>query len=140
MGKDVVQPPSKFGNRLLRKPPKGTRNSKIDVGAVGSIKHKFESEIGENEKAVLKGELYDPIGYDSMCKVLDGEYREPDGFPVVRITKQLGEIGKVIYRELELGVRNPEGVWDWSGGKKGLKSRGRVLYSREMYFISTIAV
>ena len=134
MGKDVVQPPSKFGNRLLRKPPKGTRNSKIDVGAVGSIKHKFESEIGENEKAVLKGELYDPIGYDSMCKVLDGEYREPDGSPIVRIAKQLGGAGEVITRELEVWARNPEVVWDWLGRqRRDLKTTGSLLASRETY-------
>ena len=42
--------------------------------------------------------------------------------------------GGIIYRELELGVRNPEGVWDWLGKKRGgLKSMGRHLTNREVY-------
>ena len=61
---------------------------------------------------------YDIIGFGWMCKVLGGKYREPDGVPIVRIIMQLGDIAEVIYRELELGVRNPEGVWDWIGKKR----------------------
>ena len=44
-------------------------------------------------------------------------YQEPTGAPIARIAKQLNEAGEVIYRELGVGVRTPEGVWDWLGGK-----------------------
>ena len=92
------------------------------------------SGIEENEKAILRGELYDPIGYDWMFKILRGLYREPDGPPIVRIMKQLGEIGGVITRELEVWVRNPGGVWDWIVKKRrDHKSTGRLLTSRDMY-------
>ena len=47
-----------------------------------------------------------------------GKYREPEGAPIVRIMEQLGEMGGIITRELELGVRNPERGWDWLGKKR----------------------
>ena len=63
-----------------------------------------------------------------------GRYREPGGAPIVRIMKQLGGTGGVITRELEVGVRNPEGACDWVGKKRrDLKSTGRLLTSRDMY-------
>ena len=47
---------------------------------------------------------------------------------------QLGGIGKVIYHELGPRVRNPEGVWDWIGGKRrALKAMCRHLANREVY-------
>ena len=63
-----------------------------------------------------------------------GKYREPGGSPIVRIAKQLSGMARVIHRELELGVRNPEGDWDWLGKtRRDLKSMGRFLTNREIY-------
>ena len=54
--------------------------------------------------------------------------------PIVRIVGKLCGLGKVIYRELELWARNPEGVWDWLGKRRGdLKTMGRHLTNREIY-------
>ena len=66
--------------------------------------------------------------------VLGWKYRDADGVPIVRPAKQLGEMGKVIYRELEKGVRRPEGARGWSvGGRRGIKAPGRFLTNRELY-------
>ena len=63
-----------------------------------------------------------------------GKYRAQEGAPIVRSAKQLGDIWKVIYRELELGARNPEGVWDWIGKKRrDIRTPARFLDNREMY-------
>ena len=78
--------------------------------------------------------MYDPVGYAWMFKGLRGKYREPEGAPIVRIAKQLIETKRVIQRELELWVRNPEGVCDWLGRERGdIKSTVRLLTNREMY-------
>ena len=114
---------------------KGWETAKIDVGAGGFLKHKGSSEIEDNEKAILRGASYEPIGYEWMFRILKSEYQEPDGAPIVRPARQLGEMGKAVTRELEAGVRNPEGVWGWLGKKRrGLRSLGINLASREMYF------
>ena len=95
---------------------------------------KAKSEIGENGKSILKGELYEHVGYDWAFQILRGGYREPEGSPIIRIAKQLSGDGGVITRELELWVRNPEGVCDWLGRRRrDLKALGRLLTSREMY-------
>ena len=47
---------------------------------------------------------------------------------------QLEDINQVIYRELDEGVQDPEGVWDWLSKKRGdLQSLGRGLANREIY-------
>ena len=62
-----------------------------------------------------------------------GKYREPEGSHIVRIAKRSGEAGRVITRELELGVRNPEGAWVWlCGERRELKPLGRFVTNREM--------
>ena len=48
------------------------KTSKIDVSTRGFLKSKAKSEIGENEKSILKGELYAPIGYDWAFQILGG--------------------------------------------------------------------
>ena len=70
----------------------------------------MESEIGENEKAILKCEERDPFGYEWMFNVLRGKCRKPEGAPIVRIAKQLSEIERVIHPEFGLWMRNPAGV------------------------------
>ena len=47
-------------------------NIKIDVSACGFLKHKGGSEIGENEKEILKGEEYYAVGYEWAINVLRG--------------------------------------------------------------------
>ena len=47
---------------------------------------------------------------------------------------QLGTIDKVIYHELEQGVRNPEGVWGWLRKERNdLNSSGRRVTNRAIY-------
>ena len=59
------------------------------------------------------------------------KYQEPVGPTVVRIMKQLSEIEGIIFLELWVGVRNPEGVWGRLGGDS--KISGIYLTSREMF-------
>ena len=95
---------------------------------------KLKAKVGENERAILNGVNCDPVNYDWVFNVLRGKYREPAGVPIVRIAGKLGGIEKVIYRELEPWVRNPEGVWGWIGKKRSdLKTSGRHLANREVY-------
>ena len=69
-----------------------------------------------------------------MFNVSWDKFREPDGVPIVRIMAQLGGIVKVIYRELEPWVRNPEGVWGWIRKKRArLKAMGGDLTNRAVY-------
>ena len=68
------------------------------------------SKAGGNEKSILRGVDLGPIIYEWAIMVVWEKYREPDGAPIARIVKKLGEMGKVIYLGLELVVRNPEGV------------------------------
>ena len=97
----------------------------------------MSSKIEDNEEAILRGESYEPIGYERMFMILKSKYQEPDGAPIVRPKRQLGEIGKAIARELEVGVRNPVGVWDLLGGKRMESgSPGSNLACREMYIYS----
>ena len=60
--------------------------------------------------------------------------QEPVGAPIARIAKQLNELETIIFRELWVGVRNPEGVWDWLVKKRReLKSLGMPRANREMF-------
>ena len=92
------------------------------------------SGIDDSEKAIPKGELYGPVGCEWAFNILSGKYLDPGGSHIVRIAKQLGEMGRVITRELELEARNPAGAWDWLCKKRrDLKATGRLLTNREMY-------
>ena len=62
---------------------KDRKSSKMDVESGGFLKHKAMSRIDEAEKSILRGELYDPFGYDWAFKISRGQYREPDGGPIV---------------------------------------------------------
>ena len=113
---------------------KGRKTAKIDVEAGGFLKHKASSKIEDNEKESLRGESYEPIGYGWMFRILKSKYQEPNGAPIARLTRQLGEMGNAITRELEVGVRNPECVGYWICKKRReLESTGSNLASREMY-------
>ena len=98
-----------FGLDYVVNNPMGRATSKIDVCAGGFLKHKAESEIGENEKAISKGEEYDSVGCEWTFEVLRGKCRGPGGAPIVRIAKHLCGVGSVLHRELRSGVRNPSG-------------------------------
>ena len=76
MVNDVVKPPSKFGRRLLQNNLEGRETSKIDVEAGGFLNHKAKSKIDGNGQAILKCELYGPIGYDWMFQILGGRNTE----------------------------------------------------------------
>ena len=64
----------------------------------------------ENGKSILKGGIR-PRRLWADVQSFRGEYREPDGVPIVRIAKQLGDIDKVIYRELEVGCEIRKVIW-----------------------------
>ena len=93
--------PSNLGIDYFVNNLKGLETSKIDVEAGGLLKNKAKSKIDENETAILKGELEEPVGYDWAFQILREKRREPEGAPIVRIVKQLGEMERVITRELE---------------------------------------
>ena len=78
----------------------GSKTSNIDTNAGGFRKRKVKAKVGENEKAILKGENYGPVGYEWAFKVLGGKSRDPGGVSIVRIAGQFSGIGKFIYREL----------------------------------------
>ena len=69
-----------------------------------------------------------------MFMILKDRHYEPAGRPITRITNQLGNLDDVIWKELGLGVRTPEGVRDWLVRKRReLKNRGRILTNGEMF-------
>ena len=92
------------------------KNSPMGKNAGGFLKQKVELEMEENEKALLEGNDFEPISYEWVFMIFKAKYREQEGVPIVRIMCQLSAIGTAIYRELEPGVRNPEGVWGWLRG------------------------
>ena len=51
---------------------KGDTASRTDMAAGGFLNHKAKSKFGENGKSILKGELYGPVGYPWVFKVLRG--------------------------------------------------------------------
>ena len=64
--------PVMLGIDYFVKKANGRETSKIDFEAGGFLKNKAKSEIEENEKWILSGELYDPIGYGWMFTVFKG--------------------------------------------------------------------
>ena len=58
------------------------------------LKHKVSAKIEDNEQSILKGATYEPIDYEWMFRTLRSKYQDPDGAPIVRPTKQLGEMEK----------------------------------------------
>ena len=72
----------------------------------------------ENGEALLDGKDFAPISYAWMFGIFRYKYQGTEGGPIVRIVWEFRGIGEVIYRGLESGVRNPEGVWGWLGEKK----------------------
>ena len=68
-------------------------------------------KIGENEKALLEGNDFEPISYEWMFVIWRSKYHEPEGVRIFRIMSQLSSIDSVSYSESEQGVRNPEGIW-----------------------------
>ena len=84
-------------------------------------------DIGESENALLGGNGLAPISYEWAFRILKGNYQEQEGAPIVRIKSQLSSIDRAIYIELEQGVRNPEGIWDFlvEGGNDIEESVGK---------------
>ena len=69
-----------------------------------------------------------------MFSTLMARHYEPAGQPITRITNQLGDLNSIIWKELGIGVRTPEGVWDWMGRKRReLGCLGRDLANREIF-------
>ena len=57
---------------------------------------------------------------------LRARHYEPAGVTIARITGQLRDLNNIIWRDLGLGIRTPDGVWDWLGRKRReLGSSGR---------------
>ena len=69
-----------------------------------------------------------------MFAILKAKYQEQGGVPIVRIMSQLSSIDRVSYSELEQGVRNPEGIWDWLlRNRNDPRSSRGCLTNREIY-------
>ena len=86
--------------------------ARTDFEASSFPARKLKSKSDENEAAIKNGVDYEPIGCEWMFGVLKARYREPAGRPIVRITKQLGEMETVIIRELGVGceIRKVSGI------------------------------
>ena len=74
--------------------------SRTDVLGGCFIKRKLKSKIDAIEEAMGKGDVYEPVDYVWMFKILSSKYQEPVGAPVVRVMQQLSKIEGIIFREL----------------------------------------
>ena len=79
------------------------------------MEYKSKSIIGENEEAIRQEKDFEPIATEWMFSTLRSRHYEPAGQPITRITNQLRDLNGIIRKELGLGVRTPDGVWDWLG-------------------------
>ena len=84
-----------------------------DKEAIGYSKRKLKSKSDENEADIKNEGIYEHIDYECMSKVFKSRYKETVGSPIARIATQLNESGGIFFRELGVGVRNPEGAWGW---------------------------
>ena len=78
--------------------------------------HKLKSKADWGEESLKNGVDFEHIDFEWMFEVFKSMYQEPVGAPIARITKQLSELETIIYLELGVGMRTPEGFWDWAGG------------------------
>ena len=109
----------------------------------GRLEYKLRAKIEQNEEEVKNGSDFGPMATDWMFSTLHAKHYEPSGRAIARVTTQLNELNKVIWEELGIGVRTPEGAWDWIGRKRReLQSLGGELTSREVsgYFRGDIIV
>ena len=107
---------------------------RIGHASGGRSKYKLKAQVAENEEALKNGGEFGPITTEWMFATLKARHYEPAGKPITRITNQLGNLNGAIWKELGLGIRTPEGVWGWLGGKRReLKSSGRISTNREMF-------
>ena len=84
----------------------------------GRSKYKSNAKIEENEEAIGNGGDFEPIATEWMFSSLRDRHYEPAGKPITRITGQLDDLNNIIWKELGLGIRTPEGVRDWLGSTR----------------------
>ena len=97
----------------------------LDRGTGDFLKNHFRKKIEVNEELLNKGEPFEMIGYEWMFRALKDKYEERPGEAIKRITNQLETTNRAIYHELEDGVQDPEGAWEWLSKKRdGLDSLG----------------
>ena len=82
--------------------PNCRKGSEIDVGEGGFLKHKARPGIVENEKSILRGKLYDAVGYDWEFRSLKTRYKEQGG-PIVRPTKSGSPLGLSMREKKRIG-------------------------------------
>ena len=112
----------------------GASSGRIDIESDGRLKYKLRAKVAENEESIKNGVEFGPITAEWAFVTLKARHYEPAGQPITRITNQLGNLNDVIWKELGLCVRTPEGVWDWLGRKRReMGSLGRILTNREMF-------
>ena len=98
------------------------------------MEYKLRAKIEQNEEEIKTWGDFEPIAAGWMFPTLKAKRYEPSVQPITRITNQLNDLNRVIWKELGLGIRTPDGVWDWIGRKRGeLESLGSELANREVF-------
>ena len=80
------------------------------------MKYKLRAKIGQNEEEIKNASEFESIATEWMFPTLKSKRCEPPGQPITKIANQSTDSNRVIWKELEIGIRTPEGVWDWIGG------------------------
>ena len=82
------------------------------------MKYKLRAKIEQNGEAIKNGGEFEPIATDWMFRTSKSNHDEPPGQPITRIANRLNDLNRVIWTELGIGIRTPEGVCGWIGGER----------------------
>ena len=74
------------------------------------MEYKLRAKIEQNEEEIKTWGDFEPIAAGWMFPTLKAKRYEPSVQPITRITNQLNDLNRVIWKELWLGIRTPEGV------------------------------
>ena len=106
----------------------------VDRTASDYLKRHLGKIVEKNEKLMLGNKEFEKIGYGWMFTLSKEKFEETQAQGIIKLSAQLDEMNQAIYQELDEGIRDPEGVWDWLSKKRDdLQSLGRNLTNREMF-------